>query len=126
MIVDGKQLASSPTLGRLTAKLPARDAAAMALPPSDQLRRQQRRDLLPAHVASFTSAKSDLGKIIDGQFWYHVRPPNRWTSEGSPNASDWVAIDFGTPRPIHTVKLYFLDDGKGGRGVVPPQKVELE
>src|SRR5262249_34014631 len=39
------------------------------------------------------------------------------------NAMDWCAVDFGVVRPIHSVKLYFLDDGEK---IVPPQKVDLE
>jgi hypothetical protein len=62
-------------------------------------------------------------KLIDGNYWYHLHPPNRWTAEGSPNAADWVAIDFGTKRPVHTVKLYLLDDGEK---VAPPARYELE
>lgn len=124
VIVDGKPLASSPALGRLTAALPARDAAVIALP-RRPINYAVHNDptYFPRTSASFTSETSDLGKINDGQFWYHVRPTNRWTTEGSPNATDWVALDFGTARPIHTVKLYFLDDGTG---IVPPEKVALE
>ena len=53
-----------------------------------------------------------LSKIIDGNYWYHRSPPNRWTCAGSGKASDWCGIDFGTKRRIHTVKLYLLDDGE--------------
>jgi len=124
LIVDGKTLASSPTLGRLTAQLPPRDAAVTA-PARRPINYAVNNDAarFPRPIASFTSDRSDLSKIIDGQYWYHVRPSNRWTTEGSPGDNDWVGVDFGTPRPIHTVKLYFLDDGQG---VVPPQKVALE
>jgi hypothetical protein len=77
----------------------------------------------PRPIASFTSDTSDLSKVIDGQYWYHVAPPNRWTAEGSTTDTDWVGVDFGIPRPIHRVVLYPLDDGKT---VLPPAKVELE
>src|SRR5262249_26218470 len=58
-----------------------------------------------------------------GNYWYHVSPPNRWTCEDSPNTADWCAIDFGTQRRIHTVKLYLLDDSMT---ITPPSKIDLE
>jgi hypothetical protein len=77
----------------------------------------------PKASASFTSADSSIGKLIDGNFWYHTSPPNRWTCAGSPAEQDWVTIDFGVQRPVHTVKLYLLDDGQR---IVPPAKIALE
>ncbi|MGH7593031.1 MAG: hypothetical protein ACRELE_04160, partial [Gemmatimonadales bacterium] len=34
---------------------------------------------------------------------------------GSGNTSDWITLDFGIPRPVVSVKLYFLDDSTGIR-----------
>jgi len=50
-------------------------------------------------------------------------PANRWTTEGSPEATDWAGIDFGIARPIDTVKLYILDDGQT---ITAPAKFTLE
>jgi hypothetical protein len=61
--------------------------------------------------------------LIDGNYWYHASPPNRWTFEGSPAAKDWLALELGVKRPLHTVKLYLLDDGPA---IAPPEKIELE
>ena len=77
----------------------------------------------PRVLASFSNPKTPPSKLIDGNYWYHRDPPNRWTCEGSPNASDSVVIEFGAKRRIQTAKLYFLDDEKG---VVPPAKFDLE
>jgi len=63
-------------------------------------------------TASVNDSSNRLAKITDGNYWYHLDPPNRWTTEGSTNASDWVAVDFGTERKVNTVKLYILDDGE--------------
>jgi len=77
----------------------------------------------PRVSASYSNPKTPPSKLIDGNYWYHRDPPNRWTCEGSPNANDTVTIDFGTARTIHTAKLYFLDDEKG---IVPPARFDLE
>lgn len=77
----------------------------------------------PRVTASHTGPNASVSKLIDGNYWYHVSPPNRWTAEGSPNPADWCAVDFGVKRKIDTVKLYVLDDG--GK-VTPPAKIHLE
>ena len=79
----------------------------------------------PRLTASFTGGDSPLMKVNDGNYWYVKHPPNRWTAEGSSNASDWIEIDFGTPRPIESLKLFFLDDGSESR-IVPPESVTVE
>ncbi|TWT36732.1 Beta-L-arabinobiosidase precursor [Posidoniimonas corsicana] len=91
----------------------------------------------PRLEASHVTTGFPLGKIIDGNYWYHRHPPNRWTCEGTNSASDWLLLEFGKPRVIHTVKLYLLDDSSGeshpgGAGadalspIRPPERVELE
>ena len=77
----------------------------------------------PRITASHTGPNSSPAKVIDGNYWYHVHPPNRWTAEGSPHDSDWLTIDFGVKRKIHTVKLYLLDDGEK---IVAPRAIDLE
>jgi len=64
----------------------------------------------PRLTASFTSERTSISKVNDGNYWYLQHPPNRWTSEGSPNSEDWIEVDLGIARDIHTVKLFVLDD----------------
>jgi F5/8 type C domain/Trehalase len=77
----------------------------------------------PRAAASHTEVNSSVSKLIDGNYWYHTSPPNRWTCEGSPNRSDWCTIDFGVKRKVDTVKLHVLDDGDK---IVAPAKIDLE
>lgn len=121
---DGKEIARADRLQRLSAALPAVIGGDVPRKPrplnyavnNDGLR-------FPRPIASHTSEHSELAKLNDGQYWYTISPPNRWTAEGSASDSDWCGIDFGTPRPIHTVKLCLLDDGKT---VVAPRTVVIE
>lgn len=66
----------------------------------------------PRISASHTGEKTSASKLIDGNYWYHLHPPNRWTNEGSASGSDWLELDFGIPRRIHEVAVYPLDDGE--------------
>ena len=80
-------------------------------------------DYFPRVSVSHTGPRSSPAKLIDGNYWYHRDPPNRWTTEGSPNASDWVELDLGIARRVWAAKLYFLDDEKV---ILPPSQFTIE
>jgi hypothetical protein len=48
---------------------------------------------------------------------------NRWTSFGSPNAQDWLEVDFGAPHEVGRVELYIYDDHGG---VQPPASYTVQ
>lgn len=126
VLVDGKPVASSSELGKLTCKLPATKVLAIDANPAMNYAVNNDGTYYPKYVASYVHLESSLAKLSDGQFVYDIAPPNRWTTVGSPNASDWVEVDFGTERAIDTVKLYVVDDsGVQGSQVKAPAKVEL-
>jgi hypothetical protein len=77
----------------------------------------------PSVHASFSAEKSPVTHLVDGNYWYHESPPNRWTTVGSPNARDTVTVDFGAPRVVEQLKLYFLDDGAGAAVRAPARYV---
>ena len=121
LLVDGVEAAASKKLEKLTAKLPEILAA---VPEKAQVNFAVNNDgtYYPRVRASYAAPGTSVAKLIDGNYWYHRDPPNRWTCEGSPNEADWVSIEFGVKRPIQTVKLYFLEDGK----VAPPASFDLD
>jgi hypothetical protein len=133
ILVDGKTVGNSPRLEHLTAEMPKLDApagskteqspsaAARVTPVNFAVNNDG--DYYPRITASHTGPNSSPTKLIDGNYWYHFHPPNRWTAEGSPHESDWVVIDFGVKRKIHTAKLYVLDDGEK---IVAPRRIDLE
>jgi hypothetical protein len=129
VFADGKELASLNQLGKIVAKLPeARQAASPSSGANSLVRRinyavNNDGDYYPRLAASFTAMGTLLDKVNDGNYWYTLHPPNRWTSAGSSNRRDWLSIDFGQPRRLDTLKLYFLDDGTN---VVAPGDYALE
>jgi hypothetical protein len=50
-------------------------------------------------------------------------PMNRWTSYESPNATDWLEVDFGRAREVGRVELHVYDD-RGG--VQPPERMTVQ
>lgn len=123
ILVNGTQVASSPVLGPLQAKLPAPSSRSPQAPVPVNYAVNNDGTYFPLVTASFTAPETPLAAVNDGNYWYHLSPPNRWTTVGSPNNSDWLEIDLGMPRRLNTVKLYFLDDGEK---VVAPAKYDLE
>jgi hypothetical protein len=80
-------------------------------------------EYFPALTASYSNKSTPVNRANDGNYWYHDSPPNRWTTQGSPNEIDWLELNFGIERPIEKVKIYLLDDE---RGVKSPAKYDLE
>lgn len=60
---------------------------------------------------------------IDGVTNFQPAPMNRWTSFGSPNASDWLQIDFGKEIEFRRVEIAIYDD-RGG--VQAPKSYEIQ
>jgi hypothetical protein len=125
LLVDGRAIATSPRLGRLVAPLgPAAPAAPAATWDSTwrNLAVNNERAYYPRVTASSSTPAYPPFYLNDGNYWYHVSPPDRWTSAPGRD-SDWVLLDFGVARPVETVKLYFLDDGTGVR---PPARYAVQ
>ena len=121
LIVNSRRVASSQRLERLTAELPAITPSRETEMTTVNFAVNNDGHYYPRITASFTAPGTSPSKLIDGNYWYHASPPNRWTCEGSGSKTDWVEIDFGVPRPIDTIKLYVLDDGIK---IVPPERLE--
>lgn len=60
---------------------------------------------------------------IDGVTIFQPTPMNRWTSYGSPNATDWLQIDFGKEVEFCRVEIAIYDD-RGG--VQAPDSYEIQ
>jgi hypothetical protein len=123
IFADGSEIASASGLDRISAYLPR-------IPDSQErkvvaINWAVNNDNLPfpRATASYANPKTPLSKVIDGNYWYSISPPNRWTCEGSTSDTDWCAIELGAKRRVDTVKLYLLDDGEK---VTAPKKIALE
>ena len=76
----------------------------------------------PEITASYSHPSTPPFYANDGSIWYHDVPINRWTTLDSPNATDWISIDFGVEQTISEVKLYFIDDDL----IAPPASYVVE
>ena len=124
ILVNGTKIASRATIGKLTAKMPVQAREDLeAMPPVYNFAVSNDGKFYPRVTVSHAGERTSPNSAIDGNYWYHINPPNRWTTEGSANASDWIAVDFGKKRKIHEIKLYVLDDGEK---VKPPVAIKLE
>jgi hypothetical protein len=112
LYVDGRKVAEAPEIGRVIATLPPSQGEGG---PGGEARLHNWAvnnggGAFPLATASQSAPLHPPFYAVDGSYWYHLAPPNRWTAEGSGSAADWFEVDFGIERPVETVKLYFLDD----------------
>lgn len=124
--MNGKEIGAAPSLSKLTVTIPdvassqsnaqaSNSESATAVKTSSRLVNHAVNNdgsYFPQVRASFTAPGTYLSKVNDGNYWYHIDPPNRWTAMGSPSNTDWVDIDLGMEREVEDVKLYFLEDSK--------------
>ncbi|WP_020619323.1 discoidin domain-containing protein [Paenibacillus daejeonensis] len=73
--------------------------------------------------ASYTFRLDQAGHLNDGIVSYTDDPKNRWTAYESPNASDWIQTNFGSPVVKDAVGLYLFADGGG---VKLPQSYDVQ
>ena len=69
--------------------------------------------------ASYTSTFDRVETLEDGIIDKNLR----WTAFESPNAADWIQLDFSKPENIAGIYLYFFSDNNG---VVPPTSYEIQ
>ena len=125
ILADGQLIARADTMTRLVAYLgPPR------IPPRERTRLvnvavNNGRGAYPWIDVSYASPQHPPTYLIDGNYWYHTDPPNRWTTIGTRNARDTVTLSFGTPRAIRHLSLYVLDDGENAV-VRPPMRYEIQ
>ncbi len=65
----------------------------------------------PFHVRVVTRVHR-LVKLLDGNYWYHQSPPNRWVSRAN-DTNVTINLDLGVSHPIDQLVLYLLDDADG-------------
>ena len=122
VFADGRAIANTPTIRRVVAPLGSAMAAEEVDRPTNFAVNNGGRGY-PLATASYSAPATPPFYAVDGNYWYHTSPPNRWTAVGSGNATDWIAVDFGVSRPIAAVKAYFYDDGAE---VLPPASYDIQ
>jgi hypothetical protein len=70
---------------------------------------------LPRVAASFEGRGTPAAEAVDMRVAFSRYSRNRWTALGSPNATDWLALDLGAPRTVGTVELYLWGDDRAVR-----------
>ena len=121
--VDGREVAHRDTLGPLDIPAipaltePVRDAGLVTV----NYAINNDGDYFPRLIASHTGPNTSISKVHDGNAWFHLHPPNRWTCEGSSNDRDTLVLDLGQPRRVHTMKVYLLDDRDEPGGTIRGQ-----
>lgn len=109
--LDGKEVASSSKLERLTANVPLASAPTIdrsRIAKSVQLNRTQ----YPMGSASSGNNTENVHDALDGRVWFFPELPNGWNSNATEEDSQqWFAIDFGQSTALSSAELAFFTDG---------------
>ena len=62
-------------------------------------------------TASFAAPDFPASDAADMQVAFTRYSRNRWSTLGTPNARDWLEVDFGAPRTVETIDAYLWGDG---------------
>lgn len=109
IILNGKTLAESDVIEKVTVHVP--EKVAQSSPKKYNLAVNNGVGFFPRAITSYPGVTHPFTYLNDGQYWYHVFPPNRWSSLGDEkNETPWCGIDFGNEKLIDEVKVYFIDD----------------
>jgi hypothetical protein len=118
--VDGQEVAASPTLTRLTARL-ARKAPTPIARPIDLAVNLVRSDY-PRGSASAVADPKTVHQALDGRVWFFPEMANGW-SPGMDAKQAWFAVDFGKPVSVGAAELSFFADDQAFAG---PSRYRLE
>jgi len=110
LLVDGRLIANAPVLRRLKVLIAPPRVRAES-PALVNVAVNNGRGAYPWVDASFSAPSSPPFALIDGNYRYTNAPPNRWTDSGSTEPRARLVLDFGAPRLVDELTLYFLDDG---------------
>jgi hypothetical protein len=110
--LDGRELARSAELGEVRAAIPP---PVLRDPEPRQYNYAVNNDgeNFPFASASASHPLYPPFYAVDGNRWYHPSPPNRWVAGEWGGGEPWFQVDFGIPRPLTEVQLYFIDDSSG-------------
>jgi len=107
--VDGQLALAASPLGRKTVAIPP--PVIDPVPNTINLTVNYVQKGFPIPSASINNSPDDLYQAIDGRIWFYPDVRNYWSNTGSQAPADWFSLDFGVPRQLSSVRLYFYADG---------------
>jgi hypothetical protein len=118
VFLNGIEIARRPELGEIRVPVPPPMVSAPA-PRLNNYAVNNHGEHFPHASASASHPLFPPFYAVDGHRWYHPSPPNRWVgsvTETDPDGGGgptWFQVEYGTPRSLSAVVLYFLDDATG-------------
>jgi hypothetical protein len=126
VLAEGQVIARAPGLQRVVAYL-GKPLPTAPVPRTVNVAVNNGRGAYPWVDVSYAAPENPPTYLIDGNYWYHTAPSNRWTTVGSPNAQDTVTLDFGIARNVQQIALYPLDDEpESGSPVRTPARYDVQ
>jgi hypothetical protein len=114
--IDGKVVASSPTLARLRTPITRLDAPPISRKIAKSVQLQATTPYPIGNVSVPNASTADVHSAIDGRIFFFPESDvaNGWNSPAGTGAEIWFAIDFGAQTAVSSAELaFFADAGQG-------------
>jgi hypothetical protein len=121
ILVDGRLVASSPKMKRLTINMVAQKSP--TTPYEMDYAANTEGAEFPRASASYTTKGDAVMAPLNGLCWFDTDYVARWTTRAVWTTSDWYEVDFGAERRIEAVRLGIYADE---HGVSVPETISLE
>ena len=120
---DGIRIHTQPALGDVTVPFGTPTSSTPVLDREVDDAANQSGVGFPEATASYSWLVHPPTEATNGQEFQLDIPSTRWTTYQTPNASDWLQVDFGVPTPVDDVRtVFYSDDG----GVKLPSSYDVE
>ncbi|KAI4657473.1 uncharacterized protein J4E79_007547 [Alternaria viburni] len=124
--VDGKVVASSPSLSRVTVELERKDPPAITRKIAQSIQLNSTTPYPRASASVGNSSQSATYPAIDGRIWFYTEPDakNGWDSPLGNGTSIWFQIDFGKSVTTSSAELAFFANEE--QGFAEPESYKIQ
>ncbi|KAI4930409.1 hypothetical protein J4E85_005036 [Alternaria conjuncta] len=125
--VDGKVVATSPNLSRLTVDLERKAPPAITRKLAKSIQLNSTTAFPRASASVGNSSQASTYPAIDGRIWFYTEPDakNGWDTPVGNGSSVWFEIDFGKSVSMSSAELAFFADEEQGFAAPKGYKIEV-
>lgn len=121
VMVDGREVARSAKIARLTAPLSFKAEAPVVAPINRAVALVPGQ--FPKPTASVNGDFEGMRTVVDGRVWLFPEMVNGWSTAGAKNGEAWLELDLGKDVTLSAAELAFFADGQQ---FTAPTRVRLQ
>lgn len=126
--VDGKVVASSPTVQRLNVTISRVSPPAISRPIAKSIQLNSTTSYPKGSVSATNVSDTEIYGSIDGRIWFFPETDvaNGWSTSAGNGSDLWYQIDFGTSTSVSNAEIAFFADSDQGFDVPLAYSVQIQ